>query len=179
MNTLSATSLLEQFTLAQLNNRDDVVIIDVREPDEYAHEHISGAVNVPLSQFKQANFEKDQHKIAIFHCRSGNRTQINESLLNNTPFKQKFCIGGGIAQWKAANLPVISKMSAPIDVMRQVQLIISLMILVGLALGLSLSPYFFLITAFAGVGLMIASLTGFCGLAELLKFLPWNKAKPS
>lgn len=171
---LDVLSLLKQFTLHELTTRDDIVIVDVREPDEYSHEHISEAINIPLNQLCKINTNDYKDKIAIFHCRSGSRTQMNEHVLDNAPFREKYCISGGISQWKAANLPTISKHSAPIDVMRQVQLIVSIMILLGVGLSF-LSPYFILLTVAAGLGLFIAGLTGFCGMAEILKFLPWNK----
>jgi hypothetical protein len=49
------------------------------------------------------------------------------------------------------------------------------MVLLGLALALAVSPWFALISAFAGAGLLFAGLTGFCGLARLLAFAPWNR----
>lgn len=113
----------------------------------------------------------------IFHCRSGHRTEINRKLLKQTPFKEKYCLLGGLTAWKDAKLPTIKQTQAPIDVMRQVQFIISLMIFIGIGLGYFVSPYFLLITLFAGAGLLFASLTGFCGMARLLKHMPWNKIK--
>lgn len=174
---LNVKSLLEKFSLSELSKKEAVLIIDVREPDEYVHEHIEYSLNVPLSKIAEIDLSRYQDKVAVFHCGSGSRTQINRHMLAGTPFKKKYCLSGGLYEWKAAHLPTISQVSAPINVMRQVQLIASMIIFIGLALGAWLSPYFLLITAFAGAGLLLSGLTGFCGMAEVLKFLPWNKPK--
>ena len=48
--------------------------------------------------------------------------------------------------------------------------------LLGTVLGLSVSPWFFAVPLFVGGGLLIAGLTGFCGMAVLLQRAPWNRA---
>jgi hypothetical protein len=54
---------------------------------------------------------------------------------------------------------------------RAVMMFAGIVILVSLGLGLSLSPYWFLLTAFVGLNLMQASVTGFCPAAVILKKL--------
>lgn len=175
MQTLTIESLLEQYTKEVLLAQKDIMIIDVREADEYQHEHIQGAKNIPLKQLDSLKAEDCQGKTVIFHCRSGHRTEINQGILDRTPFKTKYCLAGGLNAWKAAKLPIQKNSKAPIDVMRQVQFIVSMLILLGVGLSYLLSPYFILLTVFAGLGLLVASVTGFCGMASLLKFMPWNK----
>lgn len=177
MKKLKTNDLLNLFGLEDIQQRDDVVIVDVREPQEYAHEHIEGSLNVPLNKLASLNAGDYQHKIAIFHCRSGKRTVLNENALNATPFKEKYCLAGGISEWKTANMPTVSDYTAPVDVMRQVQLIVGCMILFGVVLSYFISSYFIILTIFAGLGLLVAGFTGFCGMAEILKFLPWNKSR--
>ena len=81
------------------------VLIDVREPAEYAREHIEGARLVPLSAFDPAAFGAERDKIAVFHCGSGTRTKMNAALLLATGFKSIYHMQGGIAAWKEAGLP--------------------------------------------------------------------------
>ncbi|MEO4053729.1 rhodanese-like domain-containing protein [Solibacillus sp. CAU 1738] len=60
----------------------EYIIVDVREPNEYAEGHIPGAINVPLSGLQQGNLaplEKDANYIII--CRSGNRSQTASDIL--------------------------------------------------------------------------------------------------
>jgi rhodanese-related sulfurtransferase len=177
MQVITLDKLLQKYPQEVLLAQKDIVIIDVREADEYEHEHIPGAQNIPLNQLDRLTREDFHDKTVIFHCRSGHRTEINQALLDKTPFQHKYCLAGGLTAWKAAKLPLQKNSKAPIDVMRQVQFIVSMMILLGIGLSYVVSPYFILLTVFAGLGLLVASLTGFCGMASLLKFMPWNKLR--
>lgn len=177
LKQVNIEQLFQQFSLEEINKRDDVVIVDVREQQEYSHEHIDQSLNIPLRNLSSLESHECQDKIAIFHCRSGKRTALNEAVLANTPFKEKYCLSGGFNQWKEAGLPTRKEQSAPVDVMRQVQIIVGCMILLGIGLSYAVSTYFILIAIFAGCGMLVAGFTGFCGMAEILKFLPWNKSR--
>src|SRR5206468_3562031 len=81
---------------------------------------------------------------------------------------------GGMNAWRRNRLPVrLGRRRLPVD--RQVQLIAGLMVLTGVVLGAFVSPWFLLIAAFFGAGLMFAGATGTCGLALLLMKTPWNR----
>ena len=73
-----------------------------------------------------------------------------------------------------AGLPIEAQPNAPLDLMRQVQLIAGGLVLLGVTLGITISPWFLGISGFVGMGLMLAGLTGFCGLAKVLMLMPWN-----
>lgn len=62
----------------------------------------------------------------------------------------------------------------PLD--RQVQLTIGIGVLLGSVFGYFLSAGFFILSGFFGLGLIVAGMTGFCGLAKLMAYMPWNKA---
>lgn len=59
--------------------------------------------------------------------------------------------------------------------MGQVQMAAGLLVLLGVGLGLTVSPLFLGIAAFVGLGLTFAGATGFCGMARLLALAPWNR----
>jgi hypothetical protein len=63
--------------------------------------------------------------------------------------------------------------------MRQVMLTAGAIVFAGVALGFFVNPIFFALSAFMGAGLMFAGATGWCGLAMLLKTMPWNRVKLS
>ena len=65
--------------------------------------------------------------------------------------------------------------SAPIDIMRQVQIGAGSLVLIGVALGALVAPGFYALSAFVGAGLLFAGATGFCGMAHLLARMPWNR----
>ena len=88
---------------------------------------------------------------------------------------EAYILEGGINAWKAAGLDVVADPSQPLELQRQVQIGAGAMILLGVILGYTVAPGLFLISAFVGAGLMVAGITGFCGLARLLMLMPWNK----
>lgn len=77
--------------------------------------------------------------------------------------------------WKAKGLTTIKSTKAPIDLMRQVQIIAGSLVVLGVILGLFISPNYILISGFVGAGLLFAGVSGFCGMARILSFMPWNK----
>jgi rhodanese-related sulfurtransferase len=85
------------------------VLIDIREPHEYAHEHIEGARLAPLSRLAGEDFGGLRDKTAVFYCRSGGRTGANAALLASKGFRDACHLSGGITAWKAAGLPTSSQ----------------------------------------------------------------------
>ena len=177
LDTQSTVTDLSPQQFRNMREDKDVLLVDVREDYEHAAERIDGAVNRPLSKFDpKAISEEAGDRDVVFHCRSGSRsskaadryTQIGESAYN---------LSGGIEGWKQAGQPVQRSASAPkLDIMRQVQLTIGLLTILGTALGVFVSPWFLILPAFLGCGLTFAGATGWCGLALLLGKMPWNKA---
>jgi rhodanese-related sulfurtransferase len=151
------------------------VLIDVREVDEYAHEHIIGSRLVPLSAFDKADFKDNKDKVAVFHCRTGNRTCMAAPQLLQTGFADVYHLDGGIEAWKKAGYSVHYDASQPISIMRQVQLTAGSLVLIGAILAILVSPWFALLSGFVGGGLMMAGFTGSCPMANMLAVLPFNR----
>jgi hypothetical protein len=63
--------------------------------------------------------------------------------------------------------------------MRQVQIAAGSLILVGVVLGWLAHPGFYALSGFVGAGLLQAGVTGWCGMALLLKAMPWNQIAPA
>ncbi len=157
----------------------EAILIDVRESDEHAREHILGARLAPLSAIDSHDFDRDHGKAAVFHCKSGMRTQANAARLLARGFREAYFLDGGIEAWKAAGYGVHSNKKAPLEIMRQVQITAGLLILTGAILGWLVNPIFYGLSAFVGAGLTFAGATGWCGMALLLKAMPWNRASVS
>jgi rhodanese-related sulfurtransferase len=85
-----------------------ILLIDVREPAEYAAERIHGALLYPLSTFEAAALPADGPRRVVFHCGSGKRSlaAAEKRLANGQPHAAH--MAGGLAAWKAAGLPVIT-----------------------------------------------------------------------
>jgi len=155
--------------------KGEAVLLDIREPDEYAREHIPGARLTPLSTFDAADFSRDRHRRAVFHCSSGARTCQAASRLLGTGFDEVFYLHDGLEGWKKSGFATRVNRDAPISIMRQVQLIVGTMVLLGVLLGVTVSPWFLLIPGFMGSGLLFAGASGTCAMATLLGKLPYNR----
>nr|MCV4210432.1 rhodanese family protein [Roseomonas sp. SXEYE001] len=158
--------------------RDGAILVDVREPDEHARERIPGATSLPLSRLKEAELAAPGSKPVLFHCRSGARTQGNApQLAAKAGLREAYVIEGGLEAWKCAGLPVAEDRRQPLELMRQVQIAAGSMVLLGVLLGTAVSPWLYGLSAFVGAGLVFAGVTGTCGLARLLRLMPWNRAR--
>lgn len=172
MNPLVSLSPVE--VAARLKART-AILVDIREPDEHAREHIAGAVAAPLSAFEAAHLALTPGQDVIFMCRSGSRTAGNCDRLAARVDGSAHVLAGGLDAWKKAGLPVKTDATQPLELMRQVQMAAGGLILLGGALGVAVHPAFWGISAFVGAGLFVAGATGFCGMARLLAIMPWNQ----
>lgn len=152
------------------------VLVDIREPDEFARRHVRGALSRPLSSFERTRLKIEPGRDVVFACRSGMRTAANCDRLARSIEGEAFIMEGGLDAWAAAGLPLEGDRQAPMELMRQVQIAAGLLVLLGVGLGLALSPVFFCLAAFVGAGLTFAGVTGFCGMARLLASMPWNRS---
>lgn len=91
-----------------LINREDALVIDVRDAEEYAKGHILGARNIPLAQLEAriAELEKHKAKPLILSCDTGNRSQGALATLRARGFERAVNLAGGLAAWRQAGLPV-------------------------------------------------------------------------
>ena len=94
----------------QLVNRQNGVIVDVREVDEFKSGHIPKAVNVPLSALtaKTKELEKYKNKPVVLCCRSGQRSGQAAVQLRKQGFTSVHNLSGGLLAWQKENLPTES-----------------------------------------------------------------------
>lgn len=99
INTLQAT---------QLMNRENALVLDVREPAAYAAGHILGAKNLPLAEIaKRADdFAKYKSKTVIVSCDTGNVSARAVAQLKARGFENVFNLAGGFRAWLTGGLPV-------------------------------------------------------------------------
>ena|SRR5579864_2007474 len=96
----------EPAEVMQMLKEGRVLLVDVREPGEFAAERIPGALLFPLSSFDAAHLPVDGSREVVFSCASGGRSM--------TAAMQRLALGqaaahmaGGIAGWKAKGLPTL------------------------------------------------------------------------
>jgi rhodanese-related sulfurtransferase len=148
-------------------------LVDVREPDEHARERIAGAKLVPLSRFDPAAARPRSPRKLVVHCRSGRRSA---DAITRLPGVEAFNLAGGIEAWKKAGLPLEEDRAVNrISLLRQMQLTVGAGVLTGAARAYWASPWFLVVPALFGAGLLVAGMTGTCGLMEVLARMPWNR----
>ena len=99
VNTLQATQMI---------NRQDALVLDVRDAAEYAQGHILGAKNVPLADLERraAEFDKHKAKPMIVHCDNDSRATRAIGVLKGRGFGNVVNLAGGYGAWQQAGLPV-------------------------------------------------------------------------
>ena len=91
------------------DERADLLVLDVREPDEFAMGHIPGAINVPRGTLESAADPdyKNPHPVLcqarqrpiLLYCKSGGRSTIATATLADMGFEAVYNIAGGAAVW--------------------------------------------------------------------------------
>jgi rhodanese-related sulfurtransferase len=89
----------------------DLVVLDVRTPEEYAEGHLDGAV---LVDFYEPDFADQLSKLDLgvpylVYCRSGNRSGQTLTMMQQLGFASAVDIDGGIVAWQASGLPVVTQ----------------------------------------------------------------------
>ncbi|MFX6811627.1 rhodanese-like domain-containing protein, partial [Acinetobacter baumannii] len=72
------------------------LLVDIREPDEFARRHVKGALSRPLSAFEAAHLKIEPAQDVIFTCRSGMRTGANCARLANAVDGDAYLLQGGL-----------------------------------------------------------------------------------
>ena len=81
-------------------NKDDHLIIDVREKEEHEEEHIPHSLLSPLSTFDPEKLPPPPGKTYVFHCRSGKRSLHAAELWTAYWGQHCYNLKGGIIAWK-------------------------------------------------------------------------------
>ena len=89
-----------------LINREDALVVDVREPGEYGAGHILGARSVPLAQLDSSDLSKKKDRPLIVYCDGSERSGKAMSALKARGFSRVANLSGGIGAWQQAGLPV-------------------------------------------------------------------------
>ncbi len=170
---------IDPSSLAERLKTGAATLIDIREPDEYAREHINGAVSMPLSRLEQGHLSIEPQGAVVFHCKSGMRTNANCARLAAHVDGDAYTLEGGLDAWKRAGLKVVANSAAPLELNRQVQITVGSLILMGVLLAAFVDPVFIVLPAFFGGGLLFAGVSGWCGMARLLALARWNRRATS
>ena len=82
------------------------LVIDVREPEEWAAGHVTGAVHLPMGQVPARLSEIPRDREVLLICRSGNRSGQVQRLLRTQGYANAINVAGGTTAWSRAGLPL-------------------------------------------------------------------------
>jgi rhodanese-related sulfurtransferase len=94
-------------TVAEVKDREDVYVLDVREQWEYDEGHIPGVVLLPLGEVPGRLDEIPTDKTVIVTCRTGNRSGQAVNFLRQNGFDNVHNMLGGIVAWEQAGYEVV------------------------------------------------------------------------
>lgn len=100
------TTLTPQQVKTALDARE-ILLIDLREMDEFVAEKIAGALNVPLSTFNAAALPDAAGKTIVLQCAGGKRSAMAVDKCRKANQAIETHLAGGLAAWKAAGLPTV------------------------------------------------------------------------
>lgn len=90
---------------ARLSADEQLLVLDVRQPDEYREGHVRGSVLIPLDQVALRSGELPRDRPIAVICRSGNRSGVATAMLHRAGF-DAHNVAGGILRWQREGLPV-------------------------------------------------------------------------
>ncbi len=171
---MCVTTLPPSEVVERLNTNQDGLLIDVRTPVEFASVHVPGARNIPLDRLDPRALRSDSPNQPLYViCKSGSRASKACEQLRAAGCGEVIAVDGGIDAWIREGLPVERRAIMTLE--RQVRIGAGLLVLIGVVLGVWVNPWWLVIAAFVGAGLVFAGLTDFCGMALLLAKAPWNR----
>ena len=94
---------------------DDAVLLDVREPDEWAAGHAPGAVHIPLGELASRQDEIPEGEQLYVVCRSGGRSARATQALGHAGY-EAVNVTGGMTAWALAGKPMDSDTGKPPEV---------------------------------------------------------------
>ncbi len=182
METQIPTIKPEQLHALQLRG-DRPAVLDVRTAAEYRAGHIPGAQLFPVSELRPDEVTRRFKRAApgnretiYITCQSGTRARKAAERLQLAGFTNLALVEGGTLGWEKAGLPV-RRCSNVISLERQVQIAIGSLLILKVVLGFSVHALFFALAAVIGTGLVVAGVTRWCGMAQLVARMPWNRGE--
>jgi rhodanese-related sulfurtransferase len=99
---------VDTLRVTQLINREDALVVDLREAAEVAQGKIIGARHVPIAQLeaRAGELRKNKQKPVIAYCARGNQSAQAVAILRKHGYANVFNLSGGFAAWQEAGLPV-------------------------------------------------------------------------
>lgn len=94
-----------------LINRQDAVVVDVRDKKEFDTGHIVDSMNIPLAKLKQriTELKKHKQKPVVVVCKLGQQSGDAAKTLQESGHEEVYRLSGGLTEWKAQSLPLVQR----------------------------------------------------------------------
>jgi rhodanese-related sulfurtransferase len=98
----------QQELLQQMQSVPDMLLIDVRSPDEFSMGHVPGAVNIPYQELadRLGDVRPRHEKGVVLYCESGRRAGIAEGILRKAGLDNIRHLEGDMSAWRQSKLPI-------------------------------------------------------------------------
>ncbi len=116
-NTRKQIKTVDMATFKSIvDSKAPVLIVDVREPEEYAEGHVPGAVNVPRGLLEFAIWNEvgfpdktDMNRQMYLYCKTGGRCTLATKTLQDLGFTNVKAVVMQFADWKKAGYPIVAE----------------------------------------------------------------------
>lgn len=106
--TIETVTTIDPGSIKPYMGNDDYIVLDVRKPSEFENEHISGAINIQLSEVGARLHELQPNKQYIMHCAAGYRSMMAASILKANGLNNFVNVRNGWTGIKKTDLPTES-----------------------------------------------------------------------
>ena len=177
VTNISARQFQQQYDQAV----EKLHIIDLRSHAEVEHEYLEGCSHFPVQTLDtdalhilldQRGHQPDQPIYLL--CANGPRATLAADKLKHKSTSELVIISGGLNALKALGVNLTIGASQVISLERQVRITAGSLVVLGVLLGLLVSPWFYGLSGFVGAGLVFAGITDTCGMGMMLARMPWN-----
>lgn len=102
-NTAVETTVIPEISLEnfkeKVENGENLIILDVRELDEYEAGNIQGAIHIPLGEVEQRSGELKKDACIYVICHSGRRSELAAQTMAKQGFQQLINVVPGMCDW--------------------------------------------------------------------------------
>lgn len=151
----------------------NAIIIDVREPAEFAEIHIPGAINIPSTQFDAHAFEPFLDRKVCIICQTGKRSRNIIEKLESMHWNNVYYLETQMENYQHT----VAQKTSGWTVDRQFRFLLGILLSIYVVTYFLGAKGFIVIPMILGTGLIVTALINRCYLRIGIAKLPWNRGK--
>lgn len=108
---VSNTSQITADTVySAMNEKADVILLDVRTPGEYSRGKIEGSINIPVDTISNevVTALPDMNKTIYVYCLSGSRSDVAVDIMRQLGYINVFSMTSGLLMWRSKKYPMVA-----------------------------------------------------------------------